>query len=48
MQFSSVHACLLKFFAAFSKMVITPSSEVEMMHRLLGWNLDLKQFLTMY
>jgi hypothetical protein len=48
MQSSSVQARLFSFCATFSKMVITPSSEVEMMRRLLGWNLDFKELPVMY
>jgi hypothetical protein len=47
-QSSSVHACLLTFWAAFTKMVITPTSEVEMMCLLLGWNLESKELPTTY
>jgi hypothetical protein len=41
-QSSSVHTCPLSFCAVFSKMVITPSSDVQMMCHLLGWNLGFK------
>ena len=42
------HARLLNFCAAFSNLAITPSSEVEKMRRLLGWNLDFKMLLVVY
>jgi hypothetical protein len=45
---SSVHACLFSFCAAFSKLAITPSSEVEMACHLLGWNLNFTKLPVMY
>jgi hypothetical protein len=48
MEFSLVLARPFSFCTAFAKLVITPSSEVQMMHRLLGWNLDFEALLSMY
>jgi hypothetical protein len=45
---SSVLARLFSFCTTFTKIAITPSSEVEMMHRSLGWNHDFKTLLVMY
>jgi hypothetical protein len=47
-KWSSVNACPSSFCAVFSKMAITPRSEVEKMCCLLGSNLDFKTLLVMY
>jgi hypothetical protein len=48
MKSSSVHARVLGSCTAFNQMTVTPYWKVEMMCRLLCWNLDLMMFPTMY
>jgi hypothetical protein len=48
MKWSSVLTHLFTLCAVFSKMAINPSSEVEKMCHLWGWNLDFKMLPGMY
>jgi hypothetical protein len=48
MKSYSVHVRLLASCAAFNQMTVSPYWEVEIMCRLLRWNLDLMMFPSMY